>query len=320
MYFERKRMNLPDHVVDGNKIDIDWLKGAPPEEQHEALFQWFTNQYEDPVESLPYDSGEGGYIPIHGALVDPFDEFWEFGDIVSDEVINNVAQELYDIAGDMWSPIYKPNFDEYNLPVTPLEAFKMRVNDAKKLKNILPHKDENYFLLHISIFSLAFTAFETYLWEITKYYLNNNDLVVLKNLILNNNKDDLKNKSFLLIQRYYKKDVKDIFSELELVIKRKLDNEIIWHNQENIKYVFKHGFKLPRLPNYEGIKELLRVRNNIIHRFGMNIEGEKIELPDLDKAISSFTRYCEDLDQMIQAKLLEISLNKVKHLIENSNQ
>ena len=55
MYFERKRMNLPDHVVDGNKIDIDWLKGAPPEEQHEALFQWFTNQYEDPVESLPYD-------------------------------------------------------------------------------------------------------------------------------------------------------------------------------------------------------------------------------------------------------------------------
>ncbi|WGE85618.1 HEPN domain-containing protein [Actinobacillus equuli] len=312
MYFERERIELPENVVQGNQIDIDWLKTATPEEQYEALYQWFTNQYEDPAESLPYVSREGGYIPIHGALVDPFDEFWEFGDIVSGEVINSVAQELYDIAGDMWSPIYDPIFDEYTLPITPLEAFRNRIKDVNKLRNSLSAEDENYFLLHISVFSLLFTAFETYLWEITKYHLNNNNLRILKNLILNNKKDDIKNKSFSLIQRYYKKDIEDIFSELELVLKRKLDNEIIWHNQENIEYVFKQGFGLQRLPNYQEIRELLRVRNHIIHRFGMNIEGQQIDLPELDKAILSFTRYCESLDQLIQNKVTEISLSKVK--------
>ncbi|WGE83508.1 hypothetical protein [Actinobacillus equuli] len=311
MYFERERIELPENVVQGNQIDIDWLKTATPEEQYEALYQWFTNQYEDPAESLPYVSREGGYIPIHGALVDPFDEFWEFGDIVSDEIINSVAQELYDIAGDMWSPVYDPEFDEYDLPVTPLEAFKIRINDAIRLKDSLDTNDENDFLLHISAFSLLFTAFETYLWEVTKYHLNNDELGILKNLILNNKKEDLKNKSFVLVQRYYKNEIKDVFSELESVLRRKLDNEIIWHNKENIEYIFKQGFGLKQLPNYGKIQELLRVRNHIIHRFGMNTKGQKIALPDLDDAIFSFTQYCDDLDQMIQDKLIKITLDNV---------
>lgn len=320
MYFEEERTVLPEGVVKGNEIDIDWLKTASPEEQYEALYQWFTNQYEDPAESLPYDSREGGYIPIHGALVDPFDEFGEFGDIVSDEIINNVAQELCNIAGDMWSPIYDPAFDEYDLPVTPLEAFNIRINDAINLKNSLCEEDKNYFLLHISIFSLIFTSFETYLWEVMKFHLNNNKLDIIKNLILNNKKEDLKNKCFSLVQRYYKNEIDDVFSELESVIKRKLDNEIIWHNKENIEYVFKQGFELKRLPSYGKIQEFLRVRNHIIHRFGMNTKGQKIVLPDLDEAILNFTQYCEELDKMIQNKLTEISLNNVKCLIGKSNK
>lgn len=311
MYFEKERIELPKNVVQGNKIDIDWLKRASPEEQYEALYQWFINQYEDPAESLPYDSREGGYIPIHGALVDPFDEFWEFGDIVSDEIINSVAQELYDIAGDMWSPIYDPKFDEYDLTISPLEAFKKRIKDADKLRSSLDTNDENYFLLHISVFSLLFTAFETYLWEVTKYHVNHSELNILKNLILNNKKDDVKNKSFTLIQRFYRAEIPDVFLELESVIKRKLDNEIIWHNKENIEYVFKQGFGLSKLPSYTDIQNLLKVRNNIIHRFGMDIKGDKIALPDLEESKFIFTQYCESLEQLIQDKLCKLDLAKL---------
>lgn len=321
MYFEREFIVLPNGVVQGDHIDTEWLKKASPEEQKEALFQWFTNQYEDPVESLPYYSSEGGYIPIHGALVDPFDEFWAFGDIVSDEVIEEVAQELFDIAGDMWSPIpsQDEDFFEYDRNISPLEAFEKRINDSEMLIGILSSDNKNHFLLQMSVFSLFFTAFETYLWEVTKYNIKHYP-EILKNLILNNRKDDIKNKAFLLFQRFYKGEVSDILAELEKTIHRKLDSEIIWHNSDNLDYVFKQGFGLNRLPNYTDIKDLLRTRNNIIHRFGMNIEGNDIELPDLDKAKSIFTKYCEDLDKLIQDKINEITMNRLKDLTGSVNK
>lgn len=312
MYFERKRMNLPNHVVDGNKIDIDWLKGASPEEQHEALFQWFTNQYEDPVESLPYDSDEGGYIPIHGALVDPFDEFWEFYGIVPDNVIEDVAKELFDIAGDMWSPIYHPSKDDYEFFSSPLEQFKIRVEKATRLLSSLSEEHENYFLLKISVFSLLVTAFETYLWEITKYNINNKNLNILPNLISESSKDDYFERSLTMKEIYKKRDAFDaIISGIEGRIINKLDKYIVWHNIDHISYVFKKGFGLRKLPSYRNINQLLETRHNIVHRFGMSYDGKEIKIPDINYVINAFNDYCQNMDKMINEKINENILDSL---------
>ena len=61
----------------------------------QQLREWFLDHYEDPVHSLPYDSGEGGYIwggqgphDAHQVLHD------EFGNVHSAFVIAQVADEL----------------------------------------------------------------------------------------------------------------------------------------------------------------------------------------------------------------------------------
>lgn len=303
MYFEQKRMKLPAHVVEGNKIDTNWLKRASPEEQHEALFQWFTNQYEDPVESLPYDSGEGGYIPIHGALVDPFDEFGEFGDIVSDDVIEGVAKELFDIGGDAWSPI--PSIHDFydiegqtkieeraETKETAFNKFKRRLSRSLELLKI---KDD--FLIKTSVFSLLFTAFETYLWEKTKECLDDEKLNLEKNLI--QNISEFKDKKMTLAELYLSEF--DFRKRLEEI----LDGELVWHNINTIDRVFKSSFELSNLPSFNDIQRDLNKRHDIVHRFGMDSNGYEMPLTkdDILNLETNLMRYVQELEQNISDKL-----------------
>lgn len=295
MYFERERIELPEDVVQGNKINIDWLKTATSEEQYEALYQWFTNQYEDPAESLPYVSREGGYIPIHGELVDPFDKFGEFGDIVSDEIINNVAQELYDIAGDMWSPIPSINYDDYyELKTTKACEFKIRVCRVMSLLN----KGDD-FLIKASVFSLLITAFETYLWEVTKEYLSDDKLNLESNLI--NNLEAFEKK--MSLADFYSKriNVKKELSDL-------LDNTIVWHSIKSLTPIFAKGFMIVPLPDFGKIQKHLDKRHNIVHRFGMNIDGYEIPLAkeDIVELKTDLTLFIQELEQKISDRLASL--------------
>ena len=64
-------------------ITEEALSKAVPEIQRDIMREWFINNYEDPVECLPYDSEEGGYIYIWGGPYDPFEELEsEFSGIV----------------------------------------------------------------------------------------------------------------------------------------------------------------------------------------------------------------------------------------------
>jgi len=47
-------------------ISVEELSKAFPETQTEVMRKWFFENYEDPVESTPYDSTEGGYQYIWG--------------------------------------------------------------------------------------------------------------------------------------------------------------------------------------------------------------------------------------------------------------
>lgn len=84
--------------------DFDGLKG------------WFYSTYEDPAQSLPHNSREGGYQWIRGgpytaleALEDQFGQEYAF------EVLERVANEIEDESGGTtdWSPIDDPDAPEY---------------------------------------------------------------------------------------------------------------------------------------------------------------------------------------------------------------
>lgn len=287
--FDNVRTGIPDWAVQGDHIDIDWLRSATSEEQYEALFQWFTNQYEDPVNSLPYISREGGYQYIYGNPVDPDDSFGEFYGIVPDEIIQEVIQELYDIAGDGWSP--KPSVENFCIEETPYDKFQIRVSKVMSLLEI-----SDYFLIKSSVFSMLFTVFETYLWEKTKETLNNKKLSLESNLI--QNLKDFKDTKKSLSEIYLSPP--DFKGELNEI----LDKEIVWHNINNINLVFKKGFELRQLPDFEQIGKFLKKRHDIVHRFGMK-NGYEMPLTDQDiyDLNNALHIYVQELEQYINEKL-----------------
>ena len=84
------------------------LAGLDSETQKEVLKAWFHRNFEDPAESTPHNSAEGGYQYIWGGPYDADEElrseFEQFG--VPEEVIGEVVEEvtkdgLYD-----WAPAH----------------------------------------------------------------------------------------------------------------------------------------------------------------------------------------------------------------------
>ena len=52
------------------------LDGLEEDEAVEAMVDWFAANYEDPAQSTPYDSSEGGYQYIWGGPYDAEEEIW----------------------------------------------------------------------------------------------------------------------------------------------------------------------------------------------------------------------------------------------------
>src|SRR6267154_494604 len=90
-------------LSDGGSINAADLRNADRETQMEAMREWFFQNFEDPAQNTPYDSGEGGFQFIWGGPYDPKDELdSEFGGLVPDDLIEELADKLSDIAIE-WS-------------------------------------------------------------------------------------------------------------------------------------------------------------------------------------------------------------------------
>lgn len=64
-------------------------------EKRELMVQWFHQHYEDPAQHTSYISAEGGYLWNHGGPYDAREELATmFGDIVSESLIEEVAEEV----------------------------------------------------------------------------------------------------------------------------------------------------------------------------------------------------------------------------------
>jgi hypothetical protein len=80
------------------------LEGLSDEDAVEAIKGWFFENFEDPVESTPYESAEGGYIYIWGGPYETRDIIETiFTDFASEGVIDQVVEDLEE-ATDVWVP------------------------------------------------------------------------------------------------------------------------------------------------------------------------------------------------------------------------
>lgn len=69
----------------------------------EVMVEWFRENYEDPAQETPYDSGEGGYQYIWGGPYEAGEELYEYFDATDDEV--NAAAAIIQEDGTFdWAP------------------------------------------------------------------------------------------------------------------------------------------------------------------------------------------------------------------------
>lgn len=77
-------------------------------EKRELMLRWFSSEYEDPAESTPYESAEGGYQYIWGGPYEARDELYAmFGDLVSEDLIEEVVEEIERDGTVDWAPVQK---------------------------------------------------------------------------------------------------------------------------------------------------------------------------------------------------------------------
>jgi hypothetical protein len=87
------------------------------EQKLELMIEWFHQNYEDPANSVPYESAEGGYQWIFGGPYEARDALdGKFGDIVPEKFIEEAVQDIESDGIVDWARIQKPGDDDDTEP------------------------------------------------------------------------------------------------------------------------------------------------------------------------------------------------------------
>jgi hypothetical protein len=89
------------------------FRRLPKAQKIELMVEWFYQNYEDPAQSTPYESAEGGYQYIWGGPYDANDEIGsKFGGLVPDEWIEQAVNEVQKDGIYDWAPVHRS--DDYD--------------------------------------------------------------------------------------------------------------------------------------------------------------------------------------------------------------
>lgn len=100
---KRRRYYSDEDIEHG--VTPSRLKKLGRAKQIEYIKHWFFRNFEDPANETPYNSQEGGYLYIWGGPYDALDEIGnEFGDLVSQEVIEEAVNEVQRDGIYDWAP------------------------------------------------------------------------------------------------------------------------------------------------------------------------------------------------------------------------
>jgi hypothetical protein len=95
-----------------------------------AMIAWFQTHYEDPAESTPYDSAEGGYQYLGGGPCHAREELEtyfehelkaQFEDDELEEIINAAVDKIEEGGMFDWAKVLGP--DDFDIPTPLLRAF-----------------------------------------------------------------------------------------------------------------------------------------------------------------------------------------------------
>lgn len=130
-----------EHDPENPEEPDEGLQSLDREDAAEEMTAWFHENYEDPANSLPFDSREGGYQWVKGGPYTPAEVLEEnFGNRYPWELIQEVGDSISDEDGLYdWTPVIGEDFDGGS---SPLEATVEPMDEAASLSRRLPLAEE----------------------------------------------------------------------------------------------------------------------------------------------------------------------------------
>jgi hypothetical protein len=193
--------------------------------------RWFFANYEDPAENTPY---EGEYVYIWGGPYDAQEELsQEFGDIVSDKVIEDLASQLSDLSPE-WSGIPDDSdldeslFDSIAESSAQLQGFESSISNVERLLELTLDAPDEQLLLRL-LYVNVITSLETYLSDVFISALGA-DPALLRKFVETN--PDFQSE---------KLSWSEVFSAAERIEKKAKAYlvDVVWHHLHKVKPMFR---------------------------------------------------------------------------------
>jgi hypothetical protein len=264
---------------------------------------WFFENYEDPVENTPYESAEGGFQYIWGGPFDAHQELdAEFSGIVPDDLIQEFADKLSDIAAEWTSAHHEDEdssdqFDNYLIGSIDVGSehkavFQSSISDILSLlgDSIAASRKCLYRLLYVNVI----TALECYLSDFLVSHIRA-DAKLLRKLV-----------ETTPAFKEQKITVSDVFQTMEVIEKRANSYlaGLVWHRLDRVSPLYENtlGVKLPS--DLRALLSAIVVRHELVHRNGKKPDGTEHEISEAD--IMNLIKIADELVNHIEKEWLEL--------------
>ncbi|WP_434637077.1 hypothetical protein MLC35_11335 [Sulfurimonas sp. NW7] len=252
---------------------------------------------------LPYESREGGYIPIYGPLQYTDEILYEQ---FHDDIDNFIIQELINDLGELnqWSPLpddtwYKDEdysdivfYDTDTIVANTLQTLNNIENQILIVEQMNDYADDFMRML----FAKVYAVIESFLFD---YALNYSLENIEKTLPQLDSIALLKKHTITLQEIKNLKESQNIQNDVDTLIKEKLSYSflhVIWHRFDDVRKLYKRlGFNI----KIDELKKNLYIRNDIVHRDGRKKENmikyHDIDAVKLKQIIEESRRIIEDI-------------------------
>ena len=278
-----------EEVIGTIEIRIADLVEVDATDQQKFMRDWFLDNFEDPVHSLPYVSREGGYIWIYGGPYDPHEELHEkFGDLVPEELIEEVADELFAECHE-WAAQSDPSDDDFyglDNPDEPAEYFNEYCSamDSNRAMLALEVPDSVRNTFHGIVFVNLITIMETYLSD------------TLIGLVTHSEKSM---RTFVVTTPEFKErklSIAEIFESIDKMPEtaKKYLEAVVWHRLSVVRNMYRDTLGVSFPDRLDDVFRAIEVRHALVHRNG-KIEGEYVaitreRIQELAREIDHFIR------------------------------
>ena len=264
--------NAKREVIGAIEIRTTDLAEMDANDQLKFMREWFLTNYEDPAQSLPYESREGGYIWIDGGPYDPHEELHgKFGEFVPEEVIERLGDELLYECREWAAQIDPSDHDPYGFdyiaePAEYFAEYRLAMDNNQALLAIdVPDSVQSTF--YGVVFVNLITTMETYLSDTFIGLVPRSEKFMRKFVATT---PQFKEQRLSLAEIYESLD------EISETAQRYL-RSVVWHRLGVVQNMYRDTLGVSFPGNLDEMFRAIDVRHALVHRNG-KIEGECVNI------------------------------------------